>query len=477
MSSLFGDAVEWRASRAILAQAVVERRAKGSLTLSWILLVLASLGVLALSSDSPHRLVLFAFFTGVPLAMFFLMWWIYVCSSINTQCSPLAIRLLPAMAPRARRVTACCRTVIVLAMALVLGLPSGRPLLVAVVTGLLLLELGILGNVKRIATIIVAIVLYKYAGASMQAAVNAFALGPAAIVLGLAVLWFNGRAALRRGFDVGDWRLAPRQAMLEELADEQEAAEQSTPPAADDRSKRRIALDRLLGAAPQRQPVFLQALGPSAFGHYYFMVSLLALVCVAARGWHAWRSDMSSEQGLLVGRGLLLMVMLMLQLVLVRTEASRFERHRVEQALMRLTPAAPAMRQMNRALALFWIRGLAQMWGACSLTTLAGMPALGASWPETSRALAACTVSLLLPGMVFRDYARGAETGNFRVVFLGAYTIVACSAAGAAIADSRTELPWSSLGAGTACAGLLFAWLRWRRMLGAPPALPAMRFA
>ena len=183
---------------AIWRQPLAERRAIGNLGLTWCLLALFLLGTLSLTLPIPQRGVLFAFLTGVPMGMLLLMWWIYLCASVATQCHPAALRLVPGLGAEAQRALFVAWLAIVAIMTLLAGVPTGHPGLVAFVTALVLIEGGVMGSFFRYAAIAATWWALSHAGQDTTDWLRWFIDTRAAMVAGAMLVLADGAVALHR---------------------------------------------------------------------------------------------------------------------------------------------------------------------------------------------------------------------------------------------------------------------------------------
>lgn len=156
----------------------------------------------------------------------------------------------------------------------------------------------------------------------------------------------------------------------------------------------------------------------------------------------------------------------------VYMESRRFALARTEQALLALTPAAPAAAQMNRVLARLLMAGFGGCWAILALATLAALLILGAQPGELARVGAVWAMALPLVAVPLRDFARNEGPPEWPwalvLAMLAGCAALACGGAG------RSQV-WWAVGAGGVLAGAALAYWRWRVMLAAAPAFPAGR--
>lgn len=450
---------EWIACRAILLQPMRERRAQGLLWVTWMLLGLAALGATAALGTSPQKWRNFGVFTGLPVAMLLLQWWVLLIGSMMAQCRASAIRLLPHMRARAMRVTIGAWACAVLLMTLLLGVPLGCPIHVAVATGLVLLEMSMLFGFVRVAVFLAIVFVANNTGRAVKLWVAEFVRGDGFLAMLVLLLLYEGCTAILRMFGT--------------------AARARAWPAPKDGIPPIISVvtrwySRIAGDDAGKQPPILRVLGAVPFGGTRLMLVLLVALCAPLRMWNDLVDKTDAHDGLFVVRCFVLFVMLAWQAVLVALAAVSPQKRHDEQALFRLTAGAPAAADLNRQLARHLLTGQVRMAAEMAALTLLALFALGASAGEVGRAAAVCTISLALAGEPLRDFAR-ARTGGARsllfyllLLAIGAATVVALSGAG-----SGAE--WLAGALVTAGLSGWFVRARWNRMLSALPAYPAQR--
>ncbi|MDL2358076.1 MAG: hypothetical protein QFF03_22725 [Pseudomonadota bacterium] len=452
---------EWAACGAMLMLPARRVRAQGSAWLHWMLIGLVLLaGCAALMAKGKMALMLLAVVAGIPLTLLVLMWWVLLFSSMLEQYSATAMHLLPRMRQRAMRASAAAWLVAILLMTLCVGVPTGYPGQVAVLTGLALLEITVMFNRWRIGLFVFALWIRAYAGVPIPDGLVAFLGSYGAVAIGALLVVLDGRAALHRMFGTADgarpWKVSK--------------------PAAAPWSTR---LARLLKTRPRdlvrRQPAFTKVLGAPVFAGAPALLAVPALGCVAIRAVVALQDIGAAHDRLLMTRSLALVGVLILQALMVQSAATCMLQHRSEQTLVRLAPATPPAGALNRVLARYLLANFALMWIGCTAVAIACLLVLGASAGEALRALAACTLSLALAGLPLRDYARS-KAPHFIATLL--YWLCAAAALVVAVVAVRGKFggqSWAALAiAGVLLAALFVCW-RWRAMVAAPPAFPAGR--
>jgi hypothetical protein len=443
---------------AIWRQPVAERRAGGSLGLTWCLLALFLLGTLSLGIASPHRTLLFAFFTSVPMGMLLLMWWIYLCANVAAQCHPAALQLVPRLRAHAIRAVVVAWLAIVAIMTLLGGVTTGHAGQVAIVTALVLIEAGVMGSFARYALLAALFWILPHARPEVGQWLIGFMATPAGLLAGTLLVLLDGAAALRRlqrMHSVGPGKPgAP--AIL---------AVQQRPRGP---GGRRAAW---FDPALDPQPAFLHPLGRSWFSLHLFSIMMVALLCAGLRLWTTGQGQ-DLHAAVAGQRSVLAIAMFGVLAIIVYQEGRRFASARTEQALLCLTPAAPGPGAMNGILARGMLAGYTRSWLILGVLTLLALAALGAQAPELARLAAVWALALPLCAWPMRDIARHADPSGAA----GAVPVAVLGGAGVAAINGHGAAGWwlALAGFGIA-AGLALARWRWQAMLAAAPALPAGR--
>jgi len=226
------------------------------------------------------------------------------------------------------------------------------------------------------------------------------------------------------------------------------------------------------GGATQGR-MMAHALGTTAHdgnGVIYLLVSTLAMVLVglyvAGRGDpEIMRMSASAMQG----------CVLMASLMYAVAASAGTARHGVEQGLYRLTPAAPATSQLNRVLARTLLFRCLRLW----LLSLAGAVCIDVAIFGGLRGVTYALAMLTLPfaGLTLRNYAAmQPRTGETAALAATLFVVLAYIAA-LMMASMLPAFPWFWAGSAVALASAVGLVLGWRRMLAAPPALPAGRLS
>lgn len=451
---------DWAAVRAILMQPVHERRAQGSLWVSWMLIGLMLLfSVLAVVTKKSSWGV-FAIGAGIPLFMFVVMWWVLLFGSLLKQCSAPAMQLAPHMRERTMRAFVVAWAVATLSLTLVIGVPFGYPGQVAVVVGLGLLEITVMFSPWRLGLFAALLWIRWFAGIPMPAWFLDFLASNAAVALGLVLVVLDGWAALLRMFGKPGvrrpWSLSKKPA----------------PTAFPDvvRLLQTMRADRSGG-----QPLIARVLGPTTFAGSRTVLIVLVVACVAIRALIEIQGTGTAHDRLMMTRLMLIFCMLDGQALLAYREAGRAYQRQAEQALVRLSVAAPVAESINRVLARYFVTGFATMWAGCSALMVAMLLVLGANASEASRAAASCTLLLVLAGLPLRDYARGKQSDLIATLVYLVVSVLAIMAGIEAVRGKLAANAWGGLALASVVLAALFVWRRWRTMLRAAPAYPAGR--
>jgi hypothetical protein len=443
---------DWAAWRAILMMPVQQRRAQGSLWLSWMLMVLAlACAAGAVVVDSKKAALACIVFLGVSLAFLSIMWWSYLVSSILAQNTSSALRLAPRMRERSMQVTVAAWAAITLMMTLAVGVPLGYPGHVAVITGLALLELTVLVNSRVLAAVAAFFWVTMFFKLRLPDWLIVFWESNGAVAVGALLLVLRGRMALRRVFGPVERSAVREPSQVVRLLSE-------------------LRLD-----GPGRQPPFTRVLGPAAFGGARALLVVLAVLCVSIRVLIEVQGSGSAHQRLFMTRALVLIAVLFMQAMMTFNEASRCYKRGTEQGLVRLAPAAPMAADINRSLGRYLLGGFLKMWSLSSVVGLAMLWVLGATLDEMLRSAAVCGIALVLAGALLRDYARNLVSDHLQPVLFAVGAIVAVSLVPAAVRGKFDDALWLWFALAGMTAGALFIWRRWRRMVQAPPAFPAAR--
>ena len=435
----------------IWRQPVAQRRAAGSLWLTWFLLVLGVLGTATAAIDSPRAHLLFVTCTGVPIGMLLIMWWLFLCGNVKTQCHPAALQLVPALRARMVRAMGLAWLAIVAIMTLLVGVPLGLPVQVALFMALLLIEMSFAGTWRSIVLWTGAAVLPQVlptAGPWLAGAV----VTPAGLAAASVLVLVDGAAALRRlpggGVATAGWN--PGAAAW--------LGAGGCPPGWFDR-------------AADPQPAFLQPLGRSWFGAHWTTIIVVTAACSGLRIWATLKGPAALDF-LHFQRTVVAAAMPCLLALFVYREAQRFAKARTEQALLALTPGAPGSAVMNRVLAAQLLRGFARSWLILGGLMLAALALLGTSAAGLARMCAVWMAALPLVTVAMRDFARASGSPGLLATPLMMFLIWA-----AAVGSNGMGAPaaWLGVAAAGLVSGLVLVRWRWHAMLAAPRALPAGR--
>ncbi|GAB3426781.1 hypothetical protein GCM10027320_02710 [Massilia solisilvae] len=433
------------ACRAIVRQAVQQRRSQGSMWLSWVLAALAVLfAVPAISNDfaNADSRILCIGLAGGAFSMLAMMWWTLLSGSVRQQYTPFAARLLPRARQRMRAVLLSVGLILAMTEVVLVGLPFGHPLLVFFGAVFVMIEI-VLPTSWRAA----ALVLFLVAAPDRLTELLG---GPVGAVLGLAVLAFEARAAYRYLFG-RDGALPPLRA-----------------PAFAQRGPRPASQAR----PASRSGLLVYGLGPTP--PWRFCLRSLAFWAMAAIMFGlmmVWGGGLRVE----IARALILCVVLVAQFMSVHVIAGALYESGLEQSLIRLSAAAPQATMLNGVLARILVAQTARVRIVSLAAAVAAFGLTGAPWSQTTQAAALCVLIPFACGGLLAEYSRAPAVS--RLLKLGWFAATIAGIVLVLVVSFGLAQPLAF--AGGAALVLLaasgFALARWRGMLRAPVAFPAGR--
>ncbi|GAB3397724.1 hypothetical protein NX774_19200 [Massilia agilis] len=440
------------ACRAIVRQAVLQRRSQGSMWLSWTLAGLTVLfAVLALFKDfaSEDARLLCVGVAGVAFSMLAIMWWTLLSGSIAQQYTAFAARLLPRARQRMRAVLLSAGLLLALAEVLLVGLPSGHPVLVFFGAVFMMIEI-VLPTSWLAAAPLLFVVADKLVARVPDWWMELLG-SPAGAVLGFTVLAFEARAANRRLFGANGSLPPSRTPAL---------AQRDPRPASQARPGSSRAALLVYGLGPT--PPWRQCLRSLAFwAMAAIMFGLMML----------WGGGLRVQ----LARALILCVVLVGQFTSVHMIVGTLYESRREQSLIRLSAAAPQASMLNRVLARVLVAQAVWVWIASLAAAVAAFWLTGASWSQTLQAGALCALTPFACGGLLAEYARARAVSRPSGLGRGAATVagaVLVLVVSFGLAESMVFAAGAAL---VMLAGSVFALARWRGMLRAPAAFPAGR--
>ncbi|SDF70351.1 MULTISPECIES: hypothetical protein [unclassified Duganella] len=224
------------------------------------------------------------------------------------------------------------------------------------------------------------------------------------------------------------------------------------------------------GVAPARR--MMHVLGPAAYGGSYMAYALLTTVGALVIGMLCL--DGGNRSGVLAAAGCL---QLSAALAYVISVVDNVPRYSAEQRMYFLTPAAPAVADINRMIGKTLLRRFFCVW----LVTLVCAVVLDSvamgrfGLRGSSFALAMGMLWVARPLM--RDYATmqpdsGRLDGMVAIVLV---TLIILAIM--AVADRAPAFPWYEIGVASGIAAAINLAMRWRKLMAMPPVLPAGRLA
>lgn len=462
MSALrIGDVgAEWRASRAIAVAAVQSRASLGSNWLSWLFLALAVILPLAVGLTSGQWGRAIGLGAGIPLAAPALIWWTQLLSSLARQNHP-GSKLLPDFAGRSLRLLSFAYAVIAGVLTVLFSCAGASTVLAL---------LGVCTVMNFCATMLVfpRLSWWVCLAPLLPKAVSMVAPHYSAQVFNAATLTGAGLAfcavstyAVLRRLRHGPWPV-PR------LPQAAWKLNRQSPAGWYARQLRRDC------AGGHPGTLLLHALGLQGriAGRWLACAAGIGALCLVAAA-----CGVSSGAAVSAPMAGVLGMALLFQVGMPHLLIDAVSRTRAEQALVRLAPLAPGAADLNRVLARALLRELAGCWVGTSIATLALAFMLGVSAVEVLRLLPACLVGIGASAMALRDYARTGSGGKAVPASYGVWISASWALGIAALSGRFDGGTWAMLGLATLLGGAAWMVHRWRLMVAAPVAFPALRAA
>jgi hypothetical protein len=239
----------------------------------------------------------------------------------------------------------------------------------------------------------------------------------------------------------------------------------------------RLAYDAALrrdsrGGASQGR-MMMHALGRKAHDGgaiIYMLVTTLVMVLVGRE-----LTGQGSSNVVLVSSSTMQGCVLLAMLIYAVTASANVVRHSAEQALYRLTPAAPPTARINRVLAGTLLFRSLRLW----LLSLACAMCIDLATFGQLRGITFMLATLMLPvaGLVLRNYAVMSRQSGEVVTIAGTVLLVTACIAALWVEEMLPAFPWGWAGGGVLLASAAGLALRWRWLVALPPVLPAGRLA
>lgn len=445
-------AIEARAVRLMLVAVWRERAHKGSNWLTWFLLALAAIFPLAAGTTSGKWAISIGLGMALPLAALGLLWWTLLMSGLSGQVRARSAPLVPGLQRRARTLAALVFVLGVAGMAGLLALAGVRPWVTAIGTAVALDFMLVLIAFPRLAILGAWLILYFLFKDWLPAL---------SLPLDAATLLAGGAALAALGTP---W-------LLRRVLRARSGQPLRAPASLRGGRWYRFSLRRD-SARRDSASLLRHALGPRA--HYgahalsLLTVTVIGLALATLAGQHLALSPVWLRAGIAC-------LLLYSQLLVVELLWGAVYAKAGEQALVRLTPAAPAAGAFNGVFGTVLLRQFGAWWIMSSLLIAGLNLRLGGNWAEVLRLLAVCCLNLAAAGLLLRPYAvqrvlaRSVERWAMPLILLDTV------AGSLALSDRYGSAAWAALAlAGLAAGVAVIAWRR-RVFATAPPVFPAGR--
>jgi len=152
-------------------------------------------------------------------------------------------------------------------------------------------------------------------------------------------------------------------------------------------------------------------------------------------------------------------------------------RTRVEQALIRLTPASPAMQEFNKALYPAMLKRFLLAWGVLSVCGVISFMLLDGSFTDIPTLISLCTVYLLLAPCLVQNYAKMGPPESSSMMAGSLISMHVIILLFVCLQYLVPPLPWPMLALFSISTSIALVILRLRKMRQAAVAFPAGRFA
>ncbi|MFP5391321.1 MAG: hypothetical protein ACLGI6_07215 [Gammaproteobacteria bacterium] len=435
------------------------RGASGSARLfKWMLLALALLAIAALMFTRIELWRAVCFGLGMPIGVAGSAVLLHYVTAATRQNRPAHAVLVPRLTLLVRRGAVLLWVAMMLGWALVaLAVPHGWLVMLGMNVGVLTLALGRDDHATGIVLFVGEVTLIQFGGVRLRDFMEQPAVLAVAVTLSLLAAW----RVLIHVFPARGAALSPQ------------AGTSHTPRTSGGGLNARLrALDM------RRSPpaaLMLHALGPEQYRYAAFkpvamgLGSAVLVTLLAPLVWPGHAPVLAHVPGL---AGLFCLPLIVFGVAFHYGAA--IARSAPEQALYRLTPAAPRAPELNRVLATTLVRTLLVLWAVCTVLLLAGSAWLEMDAIDLWREAALMLATLAWIGWPLRDHARPAGAPGWRGVVLGmAMTLLA----GAAVLSVGQWTWWPVSLVVLAGVSTAFIVRRWRQMMAAPPAFPAGRLA
>jgi|SRR5471032_723647 len=466
----------------ILMQPLLQRRAAGSLWLTWMLTALLVVGG-AIAEVATGRAAIAGMALTIPLGALAFLWWGSFIESAVRQNVPLHAQLVPHLRGRFMRLTAMLWFAATLVGGCLSALAFGH-----FGVGLLATATGLL--------VVAALQRYPNGGAFPILAMFALNLIPhpaihpwslvecygeaAVAAAGFALLAAAGAALLPalylRGGDFHlRWQLkfASRLEVFKTGAAGDSGFTVATYWSRLQRLAYTMALLRASAAGATPAQMQMYALGPSAhWMRYTAMPVLLLMLAVPA-------SILLDSSPLLSGLAPLyaiFFVMIALGLFVQNVNVAIY-RTSTEQGLLRLTPDAVPHSIFNRTLARALLISFFKLWLVCAASAIMVAKIFGGAKSDWAYLLSLAVFMLPFSALLLRDYAAMSEPSGSSATALTAGGVLLLLLVLSALKTLLWPQIWTAIGIASVLLTALLLVRGWRRMMAMPAAFPARRMA
>ena len=461
--------------RRIWWQAVVGDARRTVMASTIALLFLAAVGALVGALVADERVVGACDGGGLMLAALSGFYWMRFATGAATQNSPANAHLVPRLTSHVRA-TALMGWLLTLALMLPFCYSSRIGVLSFVLLSIVVTGAGMYraGREDGMVVAVLAMLVYVFAvnWPTLRPALTSAPVLAVGMGASLAYGWFGLQAAFPRGGE-GHWALQDKQrkaSALDNLSNWDEVLTK------DGRCNRLYSflLRRYGRSEAGKDKMLMMGLGPGMHSYHYGYVVIIALVLgllvVPVATWLALPVDDIPYN---VGKYLIGAVV-----GIIGTADARYaitiRATPGEQALLMLTPGMPRKPALTRELGRRILDcGLAE-WPAATVAAFVLVAAWGGdriAFQVTAMLMACC---LLGAGFSLDDYSRKADYSIVGVVFLSLWIFGLFIAS---VVMGESALAWSILFCAVLGTVALYVRMRWRSMMQAPVAFPAMRLA
>ncbi|WUR11144.1 hypothetical protein E7V67_015605 [[Empedobacter] haloabium] len=482
-------AADTQAWRALLRQPVLSWRLSRSAWIAWGLLggALLAFAAFGIGQDDWRAGILAA---GFFLTAFVTACWLELLGSAIRQNQPALACLVPGQHRRIVTAVAAAWSLAALLVAGLFGLPFGHFGYVLLAAAAAFLFLAALQQWPWLLLVPLAVMIVDrfvplVPGAGMRAVhatlgETGLTLAGLALLLGLAA--FVQRRLLPRG---GDRHLAWQrrydaraQAMKEALALPGQEYAAAWRPSAWLQQPYLAGLRRLTERAGWARPprnraqALLFALRSASHPGAMLGALATAVAFVLAAG---SRLGQGLDRDGLAGLSCVILVVTPL-VTHVHAVLAALQRYRTEQALLRLTPAAPRSAAFNRQLGGALLARFGLLWLACVASASLSAAVLAPGVAAQGAVGISAALTLLLAPALLRNHAASRRLSP-QVITLVIAAVVALSVLlRIVVVVWRDDMPWLPIAA-IVVAAVWLTWRGWRRLPALPPAFPAGRLA